>query len=182
MRRRGFNREGLAALLPVLDGREGETEAGLAAMPGGPASPFARIGSTHFARLVLVAGFPDRREGGETLPDLPACLFFAAEFDIPVAGYLEALCAVMPDEADAVFAACAGYPGARVPPVFADWMLHHRVKAGFSLHANPQASVHQVLDALRLRERIIAFALETRALAPADLKAAWSARDWGNVA
>ena len=182
MRGRGINREGLAALLPVRDGREAEAEDVLAALPSGHESPFTRIGSTHFARLVLLAGFPDRRHGGEILPGLPACLFFAAEFDIPVAGYLEAVCAVMPAEADAVFAACVGYPGARVPPVFTDWMLRHRVKAGFSLHANPQANVRQVLHALGLREQIIGFAVETRALAPADLKAAWDSQDWGNVA
>jgi hypothetical protein len=177
VRRRGFNREGLAALLPVLDGREEELAGALDAMPAGPASPFARIGSTHFARLVLVDGFPDKGEG--RLAGMPACLFFSAEFDIPVAGYLEALCSLMPDEADAVFGTCAGYPGATVPPLVRKWMLDHRIRPGFSILGNPEASVGQVLDALRLRERIIGFAVETRGLPPAALKAAWDSQDWG---
>jgi hypothetical protein len=180
VRRRGFNREGLAALLPVLDGRKEELGEALAAMPAGQASPFARIGSTHFARLVLLDEFPG--VNGATLPDVPACLFFGAEFDIPVAGYLEALCALLPDEADAVFGTCAGYPGASVPPLVRGWMLRHRVKPGFSVLGNPQASVRQVVDSLRLRERIIAFAVETRMLAPAALKAAWDSQDWGTAA
>ena len=80
MRRRGINREGLAVLLPVLEGRRRELKEALAAMPAGRASPLARIGSTHFARLLLLESFPDRNGG--TLPGMPACLFFAAEFDI----------------------------------------------------------------------------------------------------
>ena len=168
MRRRGFNREGLAALLPVLDGREDELGESLEAMPAGPASPFARIASTHFARLVLIDEFPGRNGG--TLADMPACLFFAAEFDIPVAGYLEALCALLRDEADAIFGTCVGYPGANVPPLVTDWML-----------GNPEASVRQVVDSLMLRDWIIAFALETRSLPPVALKDTWDAQDWGTT-
>jgi hypothetical protein len=180
VRRRGFNREGLAALLPVLDGRKEELAGALEAMPPGRASPFARIGSTHFARLVLMDGFPDRHAG--RLADMPACLFFGAEFDIPVAGYLEALCSLMPDEADAVFRTCAEYPGASVPPLVREWMLRHRIRPGFSILGNPQASVRQVVDALRLREQIIGFAVETRGLAPGALKGAWDSKDWGSAA
>lgn len=180
MRRRGINREGLAALLPVRHDRIGELEEALRVMPAGRASPFARIGSTHFARLLLLPAFPGR--DGEDLPDVPACLFFGAEFDIPVAGYLEALCTLLPDEADAVFGPCVGYPGASVPPSVTDWILRHRVSAGFSIHGNSQASVRQVVDSLRLREQIIRFAVETRTLEPAALKAAWEGRNWGHAA
>jgi hypothetical protein len=179
VRRRGFNREGLAALLPVLDGREDELGESLKAMPAGRASPFARIASTHFARLLLLDKFPGRNGG--TLADMPACLFFSAEFDIPVAGYLEALCALLRDEADAIFGTCVGYPGANVPPLVTDWMLRHRVRPGFSILGNPEASVRQVVDSLTLRERIIAFALETRSLPPVALKDAWDAQDWGTA-
>jgi hypothetical protein len=176
VRRRGFNRRGLAALLPVHEGRRDELADAIQALPSGPDSPFARIGSTHFARLVVLDGFPGR-DGG-TLPGMPACLFFGAEFDIPEAGYLEALCTLMPDEADALFGRCLEYPGADVPPLFKSWMLRHRVPAGFSLHANPGASVAEVVDCLRLRESIIAFAVDTRAMAPAALKRRWDQQDW----
>jgi hypothetical protein len=180
VRRRGINREGLAALLPVQDGREDAVRDALAGLPGGPLSPFARIGSTHFARLVMVEEFPG--PDGEPLADMPACLFFGAEFDIPMAGYVEAICALLPTDADAVFGACAGYPGADVPPLFAEWMLRHRIRPGFSLQGNPDATVRDVVAALGLRERIIEFALATRALAPAALRAAWEAEDWGRAA
>jgi hypothetical protein len=175
----GINREGLAALLPVLEGEEDELRVALEAMPAGPASPFGRLGSTHFARLVVVDEFPSRNGG--TLADMPTCLFFGAEFDATVAGYLEALCALLPDEADAIFGTCVGYPGANVPPLVIDWMLRHRVRPGFSIHGNPQADVRQVINSLSLRERIIEFAVETRTLPSAALKAAWDAQDWGNA-
>lgn len=179
MSRGGINREGLAALLPVLDGKKEKLGEALEAMPAGEASPFARIGSTHFARLALVDGFPDRNGG--TVADMPACLFFAAEFDISVAGYLDALCTLLRDDADAVFGMCVSYPGANAPPAFADWVLRHRIRAGFSIHANPQASVRQVVDSLRLREQIIGFAVQTRKLPPAALKDAWDSEDWGTA-
>jgi hypothetical protein len=180
VRRRGINREGLAALLPVLEGRETELRKALEAMPTGRASPFARIGSTHFARLVLLEEFPGRN--GKPLTDVPACVFFAAESDIPVAGYLEALCTLLPHDVDGIFERCVGCPGTSAPALFADWMLRHRVGAGFSLHANPEASVRQVVESLRLRERIIGFAVDTRMLAPTPLKDAWDSEDWETTA
>lgn len=175
----GINREGLAALLPVHEGREHELRAALGAVSAAPSSPFGRIGSTHFARLIVLDEFPSRNGG--TLADMPVCLFFGAEFDATVAGYLEALCALLPDEADAIFGACVDYPGARVPALLIEWMLRHRVRPGFSIHGNPQAGVRQVIDSLSLRERIIEFAIATRALPPAQLKSAWDAQDWGSA-
>jgi hypothetical protein len=174
--RRGINRAGLAVLLPVRAGKEAVVAEALAALPTGDASPFGRIGATHFARLVLLPVLPGRE------PEQPACLFFAAEFDMTVAGYLEAVSGLMPDEVDAVFGSCVGYPGASAPPLFAEWMGHHRVRAGFSLHASPQARVPDVLRSLVLRDRIIEFAVSTRAFEPGALRQAWVQQDWGDAA
>jgi hypothetical protein len=176
VRSRDVNREGLAALLPLIKGSDEQIRETLKRIPTGRDSPFARLESTHFARVMLVRGLCDRDD--KRLADWPACLFFAAEFDVPAAGYLEALCTLMPDEADALFGRCLEYPGADVPPLFKSWMLRHRVPAGFSLHANPGASVAEVVDCLRLRESIIAFAVDTRAMAPAALKRRWDQQDW----
>jgi hypothetical protein len=176
VRRRGINREGLAALLPVREGSEIGLQDALAELPTGRSSPFARIRSTHFARLLVVDDLPG--PDGLPLGDMPTCLFFAAEFDMPVAGYLEALCALLPEQAGAIFGHCIGYPGADVPPAFAEWIRRHRVRAGFSVHGNPQATVREVVAALALRDQIIRFALETRRCAPAALQEAWKAEDW----
>jgi hypothetical protein len=172
-----LNHDGLAALLPVDDGREEGLRSALQALPGGERSPFGRLESTHFARLVVVPALPGRDD--RPVPDIPACLLFAAEFDIPCAGYLEAMCTLMPAEADALFGHCAGYPGARVPPRFASWMLEHRVTAGFSLHGNPAATAGEVVEAVALRERLIAFVVKTRSLGPAELRLRFAQEDWG---
>jgi hypothetical protein len=180
VRRRGINRAGLAAVLPVLDERTAALREAVERLPKGTESPFARIGSTHFARLVLIERFRGKED--EELAKVPACLFFSAEFDISEEGWLEAVCTLLPDDADRVFVSCAGYPGAAVPPLFAKWMLRHRVRAGFSLHANPQATVGEAIRALALRERVMAFALATGSLDPAELHKAWKASEWGRAA
>ena len=163
-----INREGFAALMPLRDGRQEAMRETLRTLATGRDSPFARLGDTHFARLTLVAR-----------PDVPSCLFFAAEFDRPTRDYLEALCATLGERADSIFGACIGYPGCVAPAAFASWMLEHRVSAGFSIHGNPDATAEEVERSLALRERIIAFALETRDLGPDALHQTWAAHDWG---
>jgi hypothetical protein len=179
VRRRGISRAGLAAVLPVLDGKLAAVRDAVEELPTGSESPFARVGSTHFARLVVIETFLGKDD--EPLANVPACVFFAAEFDISVAGWLEAVCTLLPDDADRVFVGCAGYPGAHVPPLFASWMLRHRVRAGFSLHANPQATVREVINALALRQRVSEFALATRSLGPAELHEAWEESEWAGA-
>ena len=61
-------------------------------------------------------------------------------------------------------------------------MLEHRVPAGFSVHANPDVTADEVETSLDLRERIMAFALETRDLDPAALRQRWAQQDWGTPA
>lgn len=169
MSRRGINREGFAALLPVLEVDEAAVRRELKSLAPGPNSPFARLSGTHFARLVLLRPFDG----------LPSCLFFAAEFDAFVGGFLEMLCTALPNECNAIFGHCQRYPGTGAPPEFKRWMLQHRVRPGFTVIGNPGASADEVERCLRLRQRIIEFAVATRGLEPADLSEKWSEQDWG---
>jgi hypothetical protein len=175
--RGSLNREGFAALLPLWDGEEQRVRETLRSIPHGQASPFARLPSTHFARLTLVPRLRDRDK--LELRSVPFCLFFAAEFEMFVGGYLETLCTSLRDQADPLFDRCVGYPGTGAPAAFVDWMLEHRVPAGFSVHGNPGATAAEVERSLGLRERIIAFAVETRGLEPAALRESWAQQDWG---
>jgi hypothetical protein len=168
MRRRGPNREGFAALLPVLEDDEAAVREVLQRLNDGAASPFESLSGTHFVRLVVLPRF-----GG-----LPALLFFAAEFDAFVGGFLEALCTVMPDESDEIFGRCVRYPGTGAPPEFKRWMLAHRVRPGFTIIGNPGASTAEVERCLRLRQHIIDFALETRNADAAVLSERWAEQVW----
>lgn len=177
MRARGsLKREGFAALLPLWDGREHDVRDQLRTIPVGRRSPFASVHGTHFARLTLVPRLRDRND--QELRQVPFCLFFAAEFDMFVGGYLEMLCTSLGEQADDIFGGCVGYPGTGAPATFVSWMLDHRVPAGFSLHGNPGATADEVQSSLELRERIIAFAVETRGLEPAELRERWARHDW----
>lgn len=176
----GVNREGFAALLAVREGAEQEVRGTVRALDSAEASPFARLPGTLFARLVLVPPLRDRHE--RELPGIPFCLYFAAEFDLPTGSWLETLRASLPAELDRMFAPCLGYPGAGAGSGFADWMLEHRVPAGFSLHGYPELATEQVGRALELRERIVAFALDTRGLDPAALAERFAREDWEGAA
>jgi hypothetical protein len=176
----GINPAGLAVLLPVGGGQEEKLGALLEELPKGEDSPFASLTSTHFARLILVPNLRDRAD--RELPDIPALLFFSAEFEVPVGGYIESLSALMPDEVGEIFALCEGYPGVASPPRFKRWLLDHRVPAGFSIQGNPGATAGEIVESLALRNRIIEFAVATQELAPEDLLQAWRERDWGEGA
>jgi len=158
----------LAALLPITEGAEKSAKRLIERLPAGRMSPFARIESTHFARLVVISDLIDRRD--KRIPWQPARLFFSAEFDIPTAGWLEALCTLLPQEADEIFGACAGYPGSDRPPAVKAWMVAHAVRPGFSVRGNPDATAGEVVKALALREQLMAFAVDTRRLAPQALQ------------
>jgi hypothetical protein len=52
------------------------------------------------------------------------------------------------------------------------------VRAGFSVHGNPGATAADVERSLRLRERLISFAVEARGVDPEELKARFAEQDW----
>ena len=54
MRRRRINREGFAALLPVIDGDDDVVRDLLKTLPNGQASPFSRLSGVQFVRAVLI--------------------------------------------------------------------------------------------------------------------------------
>jgi hypothetical protein len=158
----------LAALLPIRKGAEQSVKRLVERLPAGGGSPFARIGSTHFARLVVISELVDRHD--KRVAWQPARLFFSAEFDIPARGWLEALCTLLPREADEIFGACEGYPGSERPPAVKAWLLSHSVRPGFTVRGNPGATAGEIVDALALRERLIEFAVAARGLEPAELR------------
>jgi hypothetical protein len=174
VRRRRINPEGFAALLPVIDGDDDAVRALLTRFPNGRASPFARLSGVHFARLVLVQ-FRDRN--GRARGDVPWCLFFAAEFDALVGGFLEVLCTAMPGECDQLFGHCDGYPGVGAPTAFKRWMLDHRVPPGFTVIGNPGAA-DELQRCLALRQHVIDFAVETQGLTPQQLHERWKSESW----
>jgi hypothetical protein len=152
----------LTVILAIRPGRERELRARILAWDD---SPFARLPSTHFARLVVL----DRMvfEGPARLrPEFSLqYLLFSATFDGESGeardGYLEQMCEQMPAELERVFGLCCGAPCpvAGDPARFRDWVVANQIPVSAFFAHSPTATVPQIKRARGLRRRVRDFAL-----------------------
>ena len=166
----------LSVLTPVSGGREGVLREEISGLPQGSESPFARLAGTHFARWVLVEGisYAGARASGQGT----AHLLFSSQFD---GGHLDGaldrhladLRASLPEEADAVWGHCTGYPGSREAGPFSRYLKAHQVSTGFSVMPYPEATLEDVRSSLALRERLGRFAVDVQGLDPDALHEAF---------
>ena len=153
----------LTVLTPIVPGREGDLRAVLEALPTGSASPLARVPRTHVARFAIIDRLVE--------DDVPRqdrlrfqYLLFSSSLDGDVESYLTDICTHMPDEADAIWSHCSGYPGSAEAARFRRFVLDHRITSSFFFSAYPEATVHDVRTARVLREQLLAFVLGARGL------------------
>lgn len=163
------------SMTAVMPGREPDLEAMLAAWPKGPDSPLARMGTTHFARFLVLhdlvyQGEPQVRDSLES-----AYLIFVSNFDGELEAYLDSLLEFMPDEAEQVWGLCAGCPSLRERDDFLAYLLHNQVDTTFFLSAYPEATVQNVRDAVDLRRRLSRMAVDGQRSQPAELMRRWRA-------
>jgi hypothetical protein len=160
------------ALTPIRPGSEAELRAYLDALPRAD-SPFARLTGTHFARWVIIPDWiNDPSQGREDHLGGPY-LIFTSNFDGPLDPYLDELCVKLAPEAREIWGRCVGYPPQATGPEFKAYLLHNKIDTGFFVAAYPHATVPQVKAALAAREQLIAFALRTQGMAPAELQRAF---------
>jgi len=162
------------AVTAILPGQEDELERRLAGFGVGEGSPLARMGTTHFARWLVLRdlvyqGPPQTRDSLQS-----AYLFFVSNFDGELDTYLDAMLASMPTEAQAVWSCCVGFPGTADPEAFKAWLKHNQLQTTFFVSAYPQASVADVREALALRRRITEFAISPQVLDTDSLHQAWT--------
>jgi hypothetical protein len=143
---------------PVRPGERAALADAIAQLGPHDRSPFGRLGTVHFARLVLMDDLP--RPGATTL-------WCSVDAD----GTLEQLGAGiarhLPAEADAVFAHCHDWPGARDEEALLRWLRAHRMPAHYVLAAHPDATVAQIRAALARRRAFTELLLRAQAGAPA---------------
>ncbi|WP_261556957.1 hypothetical protein [Frankia tisae] len=161
---------------PVLGGRAPTLRTYLRRLPTGEKSPLARLGTTHFARWLVIddlvyQGPPQVREHLKS-----SYLIFVSNFDGPLGSYIDAIARLMPVEADAIWGHCVGYPGAADPTAFAGFVQRNQIDTTFFVSAYPDASVAQVRESLRARERFTNFAVSVQGTDPAALRRAFTAR------
>ena len=163
----------LTIMTPVRPGMEPALASLLAALPTGERSPLARMGTTHFARWLVLhdlvyGGPPQVRDSLQS-----AYLIFVSTFDGDLDSYLEAMISRMGAELDAIWSHCAGFPGIDDPAAVKRYLKHNQLDTTFFYAPYGQARVPDVLDSLALRRRIADFAIAGQSLNAAELHKAW---------
>ena len=159
-----MNRVGVAysltVIAPIVAGREEEARVKIEALPP---DFLARLPNLHFSRIHVISDLVFQGPQQRHRDHLRAShLVFTSTFDGELEPYLDALRPV----ADTWWQFCVGYPGAE----FVTWVREHQLDSSLFASAHPDATVPGVLESLALRERIVDFAIEARALEPAELQ------------
>jgi hypothetical protein len=147
----------------------------LATLPHDHRSPFAKVSSTHLARLVVMddvvfVGTPAREEHLQS-----RYLVFETNFDGDLDTYLQRMARDAPEEVDAVWRHCVGYPGVHDPAVFAAYMKKCQVNTTFYFADVNNKTVQQTLRALQVQAGLADFIAANQGRLAAEIQAAFRA-------
>jgi hypothetical protein len=160
----------LTVLAPIVPGRESELKAHLEALGNGDGSPLARVPRTHIARWVVMDDVIFQGAGQRKRDRMSPRLLFSSNFDGGLDAYLEGLRTGMPEDADAIWGHCQGYPGHEDGPAFAAWMRAHQLEAALFFAAYGGVTVDEVHANVDRRRRLLELVIAGQSLSPADLK------------
>jgi len=133
----------------------------LATLPTGAGSPFAKSLGTHLCRLVVMddvvyVGAPSIEEHLES-----KYLIFECNLDATgeegLESYLRGLAENMPDQLDAIWSHCVGYPGAANVSGFIQYMKACQIETTFFFAAVNNKSVTESLRALQTQQAVADF-------------------------
>jgi hypothetical protein len=133
----------------------------LAGLPTGEDSPFAKTPGTHLCRLVVMddviyVGAPSVEEHLKS-----KYLIFECNLDAVGEGglesYLRGLAENIPEQLDAVWSHCAGYPGAANVAAFVSYMKACQIETTFFFAAVNDKSVKESLRALQTQKAVTDF-------------------------
>jgi hypothetical protein len=164
----------LTVLTPIREGHESTLARYLNALEGGRESPLSRVARTHFARWVVVGDVV--YEGKGTRDHLKrGQLLFTSNFDgTDLDSYLESLRTGLGPAADEIWSHCSGYPGSDGAAAFAAYMRKHHIESSLFFAAYGEKTVDEVKTSLAVRRDVINFAMNSQAMAPAALQAAFA--------
>jgi hypothetical protein len=161
------------AMTPVLPGERSALAEHLRGLGGNGRGPFARLGRTHFARLLVVDDFHHDRTWGqrhEDHLDLPY-LVFSACLDGELDSWLDELAVALAPEVPQIWGRCVGGPAE--PSGLKAYLLHNRISTGLFFAAYGGATVEQVRASLATQSRLVGFARRAQAIPPQDLQRAF---------
>jgi hypothetical protein len=167
---------GLTILSPILQGdtldicHATDLRWYLASLPRDHTSPFARLSSTHFARLVVMddvvfVGAPAHEEHLKS-----RYLVFETNFDGDLDAYLTRMARDIPDFVDAVWKHCVGYPGVADPAAFAAYMKKCQIETTFFFADVNDKTVQQNLKALQVQSALAHFIERNQSKAAAEIQ------------
>jgi hypothetical protein len=154
---------GLTILSPILQDLSAETSHNcairmkLANLPRDESSPFARVSSTHMARLVVMddvvyVGIPSCEEHLKS-----QYLIFETNFDGDLDIYLTSMARDIPLDVDAVWQHCWGYPGTKDVAAFIAYMKKCQITTTFYFADVNKSTVQQTLRALQTQAAVAEF-------------------------
>jgi hypothetical protein len=154
---------GLTILSPIINGADGDVSHDcairdyLAGLPRDHRSPFAKISSTHMARLVVMddvvfVGTPAREEHLQS-----KYLVFETNFDGDLDTYLTRMAREAAEEVHAVWRHCAGYPGVEDAAAFIAYMKKCQIETTFFFADVNNKTVQQTLRALKVQTGVAHF-------------------------
>jgi hypothetical protein len=167
---------GLTILSPIIDddratpSHDLQIRKYLAGLPTDEHSPFAVAPGTHLARLVVMDDV--------IYVGMPACeehlkskyLVFESNCDGDLDGYLRGLATHVPEQLDAIWSHCVGYPGARDVAAFIAYMKACQVETTFYFAPINDKSVPETLIALRTQRAVADFVATHQGMEPARVQ------------
>jgi hypothetical protein len=165
---------GLTVLSPIIDGlpHYASIREYLARMPNGPASPLAKVSSTHFARWVVVddltyLGKPAKEDHLKS-----RYLMFTSNFYGKLGPYLQSMVKEIPEVVEALWSHCVGYSGLAD---FSAYIAKCQIETTFYFADVNDKTVAQILKALQLQGGLAAFIEQNQGMPPEELKASFEA-------
>lgn len=154
---------GLTVLSPILDDEKAtpshdlQIREYLAKLPVDERGPFALAPYTHLTRLavmddVIYVGMPSCEEHLKF-----KYLVWEANFDGELDTYLKALAETVPQQMDAIWSHCVGYPGAGNVAAFLDYMKRCQIETTFYFAAVNDKSVTETMKALQTQRAVADF-------------------------
>ncbi len=167
---------GLTLLCPILNdercspSHDLQIREYLATLTTGADSPFAVAPGTHLARLVVMddviyVGMPSCEEHLKS-----KYLVFESNCDGDLDTYLTGLAAAVPEQLDAIWSHCNGYPGAADKAAFLRYMKACQIETTFFFPAVNDKSVPETLAALQTKHAVADFIAQHQGANPADIQ------------
>jgi len=157
------------SLTPIRGGQEEGLVAQLGNLPMGRESPLARLQYVHLGRWLVIDHLKTEWTGAPRDPTRlrSKYLLFTANVTAPdkskygknlPSSFLRELAGQIPDDADAIWGNCVGYPGSASVEKFVTYLMKSQLDTLLFYVGYPNKTVEEVKRALATQDRLLTFA------------------------